>query len=106
MKQSRGRVLSLAIVAVAFVLLPADLWAGSGGDGMPWEAPLESILNSLTGRTGAILTAFMFVAAAVTWGLSRHEEGVKRLFHGAVAGAILMSAVQFADLLGISGGVF
>ena len=105
MKPGTRTVLTLALVFVAVAVAPADLWASTGGTAMPWEGPLQKILDSLTGTTGKILTAVMFVIAGATWGLSRNEEGARKFFQGAVGGAILMSSVQIAGLLGFAGAL-
>lgn len=105
MKSGTRTLPTLVVLFLVVLLFPPDLWAGTSGTAMPWETPLQNILNSLTGTTGKILTAVMFVVAGATWGLSRNEEGARKFFQGAVGGAILMSSVQIAGLLGFAGAV-
>ena len=43
-------VIFLALVFLGVGLVPTDLWAaGAGGGGLPWEAPLTTLANSVSG---------------------------------------------------------
>lgn len=85
----------------------SPLWAGgAGGAAMPWNAPLENLLNNLSGPTAQTLGMLMFVVGALTWGFSRNEEHIRK-FGGAVFGAaIAIGVVNLFNALGFQGATF
>src|SRR6185437_10823108 len=66
------------VISVAGMLVasPAIAHASStGGAVMPWTAPLQSLLDNLSGPTARILGAIAFVVGGALWAFTRHEEG-------------------------------
>ena len=92
---------------VAFTLLQApELWASGTGPEMPWNSPLENLLDNLSGPTARTLGMLMFVIGGITWGFSRSEEHVKR-FGGALFGcAMAIGVVNLFNALAFQGGIF
>jgi len=99
---------SCPILAIALVLgfVAAAAHAGTGGTQMPWNTPLQNVLDNLTGVTGRTLAAFMIAIGGVLWGFTRHEEGAKRIGQAIVGIGFLLGAVSFIDLLGFQGAIF
>ena len=95
-----------ALVAVALIHA-SPLWAsGSGGPDMPWNGPLQNLLDNLSGTTAQTLGMLMFVIGALMWGFSRNEEHIRR-FGGAVFGcAIAIGVVTLFNALAFQGSVF
>ena len=83
------------------------LWAsGSGGPAMPWNGPLQNLLDNLSGTTAQTLGMLMFVIGALMWGFSRNEEHIRK-FGGAVFGcAIAIGVVSLFNALDFQGSVF
>src|SRR6185295_3456730 len=98
----RARSLLLFVV---LVLVATAAHAGTGGTSMPWNTPLQRVLDNLTGVTGKILAAFMIAIGGVMWGFTRHEEGAKRIGQAIVGIGFLLGAVSFIDLLGFQGAI-
>lgn len=75
------------------IMRPAAAWAA--GSGMPWEAPLEQILESLTGP----VAKFVGVAAIIVTGLAvafgEGGGGVRRLIWVVFGLSIAFSASTF-----------
>lgn len=109
---NRSRLLSSPL-AVAFVvaaclsiLTPAVALASSaGGPVMPWTAPLQTILDDLSGPTARILGALAFVIGGAMWAFTRHEEGARRFGQAIVGLAIMIGAANIVAILAFSGAV-
>ncbi len=96
------------LVAFAFLLIPAApaSASGFGGPDMPWNTPLQNLLDNLSGPTAQTIGMLMFVIGALTWGFSRNEEHVRR-FGGAVFGcAVAIGVVNLFNALAFQGSVF
>jgi type IV secretion system protein TrbC len=90
---------------VVGVMTPAVLWAGTGGTDMPWNAPLQTLLDNLSGPTARVLAGVMLVIGGVMWGFTRHEEGAKRIGQAIFGIAIMFGAVQIVTALAFAGAV-
>ena len=89
---------------IMVLLLTANAFAG--GSSMPWESPLNNILNSITGPVAKVAGILAIVAAGL--GLAFSEGGgFMRKVVGVVFGlSITFSATSFiSDFLGYGGGV-
>ena len=78
---------------------------GTGGTDLPWNTPLQNLLDNLTGSTARILAGLMLVVGGIVWGFTRNEEGAKRFGQAIVAIALMFGAVQIVDALAFAGGV-
>ncbi|MGH7576570.1 MAG: TrbC/VirB2 family protein [Longimicrobiales bacterium] len=98
---------SLALFsAIALGYASPVVAAGGGGAAMPWNAPLQNLLDNLSGPTAQTLGMLMFVVGALAWGFSRNEEHIRR-FGGAVFGAaVAIGVVNLFNALGFQGAVF
>jgi type IV secretion system protein TrbC len=98
-----GEVLFLAVVATLF-LVPGSAFAS--GSGMPWEGPLQKILDSITGPTAKIagVIAICITGLALAFG---EGGGLLRKILGIVFGlAIAFSASSWGlDFFGYGGGL-
>ncbi len=96
-----------AISTAAFITItaPAARASTGGGASMPWDTPLQNLLNNLTGPTARALVIIAIVACGLLWAFTRHEEGLKKLGQVAFGGAIAMGAVAMLASLGFSGAL-
>ena len=94
-----ARVLLLAAAAVVL----ADPAAASGGSAMPWDGPLETIADALTGNTIRLVAVIAIAAGGIIWAFTRHEEGVKRISQAVVGLGVAIGAASFAATIGVSG---
>lgn len=94
------------LLVFALVQTP-ELWASStGGPTMPWNSPLQRLLDNLSGQTAQTLGMLMFVIGALTWGFSKSEDHVRR-FGGIIFGvAIAIGVVNLFNGLAFQGGLF
>lgn len=102
-KNYAGEVLFLTVVAV-LCLIPGSAFAS--GTGMPWEGPLTTILESITGPVAKIagVVAICITGLALAFG---EGGGLMRKILGIVFGlSIAFSASSFGlSFFGYGGGL-
>lgn len=95
---------TLAGAALALGLFSA-LPAFAAGSGMPWETPLENIVDSITGPVARGAAVIAIVLAGVTIIFSEGGGGVRKLAFVGLGIAIMFAAVSFfLDFFGFAGG--
>lgn len=73
--------------------------------GLPWESPLEKILNSLTGPVAKILGVIAIVIAGFGIAFGEAGSGMRRLFQVILGLSIAFTAsTMMVSLFGFSGG--
>lgn len=88
----------LFLFLVTPVLFAADT-------GLPWESPLEKILNSLTGPVAKILGVLAIVLAGFGIAFGEAGSGMRRLFQVILGLSIAFTAsTMIVSLFGFSGG--
>lgn len=98
-------VLALALLA-ALSLTASPAWAAGAGATMPWDGPLQALVNNLTGTTARALVMIAVVGAGLLWAFTRNEEGLKKLGQIAFGGAIALGAATLMANLGFAGATF
>ena len=98
----RKRALSLAWVLLGlFAAAPAF----AAGSGMPWETPLENVVDSVTGPVARAAAVIAIVIAGITIIFSEGGGGVRKLAFVGLGIAIMFAAVTFfLDFFGFAGG--
>lgn len=92
MRQLCYRYLALpAVVAVVGLATPA-LAAGSG---MPWEAPLESILQSIEGPVARIIAVIIIIITGLSLAFGDTSGGFRRLLQIVFGLSIAFAATSF-----------
>ena len=92
----------LTAVAVALILTSAAHGAGAG---MPWETPLNSLLNSLTGPVAKIAGVAAVVVTGLGMAFSEGGSGMRKLITVAFGLTIAFAATTFfLPLFGYAGG--
>ena len=79
---------SLAILAMA-----APAWAG--GSGMPWEAPLQKILESVQGPVAKIMAVIIIITTGLTLAFGETAGGFRRLIQIIFGLSIAFAASSF-----------
>jgi len=94
----------LAATATCGLLVAGEALAG--GSGMPWEGPLQQVVESITGpvvQAAAVIAVVIFGAGvAMSEGGSSMRRGVGILFGLSIAFA---ASTFFLDFFGFAGGV-
>jgi type IV secretion system protein VirB2 len=95
----------LRIAAFGLALLACAAPASAAGSGMPWEGPLEQIVDSITGPVARAAAVIAIVIAGVTIIFSEGGGGVRKLAFVGLGIAIMFAAVSFfLDFFGFAGG--
>lgn len=93
----------MALCVLAMTMLATPAYAS--GSGMPWEGPLEQIVDSITGPVARAAAVIAIVIAGVTIIFSEGGGGVRKLAFVGLGIAIMFAAVSFfLDFFGFAGG--
>jgi type IV secretory pathway VirB2 component (pilin) len=92
-----------AVTTAALATGPAH--AGTGGSDLPWNHPLQVVVDNLTGPTAKTIAALAFVLGGAMWAFTSHEQGAKRFGQALFGVAIVLGAVNLVDALGFQGAL-
>lgn len=81
-----------ALLAMAIVLAGSAQAAGSG---MPWEAPLEQVLNSIQGPVARIVAVIVIVVTGLTLAFGETSGGFRKLIQIVFGLSIAFAASSF-----------
>jgi type IV secretion system protein TrbC len=99
----RSTLVRVGVWTLALVALAAP--AHAAGSGMPWEGPLQQIVDSITGPVARAAAVIAIVIAGVTIIFSEGGGGVRKLAFVGLGIAIMFAAVSFfLDFFGFAGG--
>ncbi|MEQ1808409.1 MAG: TrbC/VirB2 family protein [Terricaulis sp.] len=102
-RRTAQRALKIGAYALAALALAAP--AHASGSGMPWEGPLEQIVDSMTGPVARAAAVIAIVIAGVTIIFSEGGGGVRKLAFVGLGIAVMFAAVSFfLDFFGFAGG--
>ncbi len=98
--------LLVLIVLVLVALHPDAAQASSAGGGLPWDAPLTTLKNDLTGPVAFTISLLAMVAcgAALVFG-GEINEFVRRIIMLVLVAALITGVVNVASALGITGAI-
>jgi type IV secretory pathway VirB2 component (pilin) len=89
-------------ISLAFFMLMLST-AAFADDSLPWESPLQKILESLTGPVARILGVIAIVIAGFGIAFGEAGSGVRRLFQVILGLSIVYSAAALVmNLFGVS----
>jgi type IV secretory pathway VirB2 component (pilin) len=102
-----GRVARPLLLGFVLLLAGASAaHAGTGGSDLPWNHPLQVVVDNLTGPTAKTVAALAFVLGGAMWMFTSHEQGAKRFGQALFGVAIVLGAVNLVDALGFQGATF
>lgn len=79
--------------------------ASTGGGAMPWDAPLTSVFDSLTGTAAKAIVGIFLVFAFIAWMRGQGEEGGQRLMYAVIGGAGIFGIQILYTTFGWSGAL-
>ena len=95
---------SAALAAIAAFLIDAPA-AFAAGTGMPWETPINEILNSITGPVAKAIGIMAIVLFGLAFAFSEHGSALRRGLGIAMGVSIAFAASSFGmTFFGFSGG--
>jgi type IV secretory pathway VirB2 component (pilin) len=93
------------ISAFAFVTLMLALPAQAAGSSMPWEQPLQQILDSIQGPVAKIMAVIVIVVTGLTLAFGDTSGGFRRLIQIVFGLSIAFAASSFfLSFFSFSGG--
>ncbi len=96
----------IASLSALTVLASGVAHAATGGSGMPWEAPLTAVMDSITGPVARIIAILIIVATGLTLAFGDIGQGFKKLIQLLFGLAIVFAATSFfLPLVGGGGAV-
>ena len=101
-RRAVGAVRTTAVTLALLAGLASPAFASSAGAPMPWDTPLQNLLDNLTGPTARALVLIAIVGCGLLWAFTRNEEGLKKLGQIAFGGAIALGAVTLLASLGFA----
>ena len=81
--------------AVAAVLLAIAVPAHAAGSNMPWEAPLQAILESIQGPVARIVAVIIIIATGLTLAFGDTSGGFRKLVQIVFGLSIAFAASSF-----------
>ncbi|MBG6173631.1 MAG: TrbC/VirB2 family protein [Roseibium album] len=88
------RLLICAVSATALVL-SLSTQANAAGSGMPWEAPLTQILESIEGPVARIVAVMIIVITGLSLAFGEASGGFRRLIQIVFGLSIAFAATSF-----------
>lgn len=99
-KTNLANIAGTTLAALAFA---APAYAS--GSGMPWEGPLQQILDSITGPVARAVGVIAIVMAGFTIAFSDGGSGVRKLAWAGLGLACVFAAATWGlELFGFAGG--
>ncbi|MDZ4759871.1 MAG: TrbC/VirB2 family protein [Alphaproteobacteria bacterium] len=89
------RAAPLALVALLTASAAHAATGGAGGGAMPWEGPLNAVLDSITGPVARIVAILIIVATGMTLAFGDVGQGFKKLLQILFGLAIAFAATTF-----------
>nr|WP_245327620.1 MULTISPECIES: TrbC/VirB2 family protein [Hyphomicrobiales] len=83
---------SATAVSISLMLAPA---AHASGSSMPWEAPLQSILQSIEGPVAKIIAVIVIIATGLALAFGDTSGGFRRLIQIVFGLSIAFAASSF-----------
>jgi type IV secretion system protein TrbC len=88
------RLLLTAVVTIA-VLAAASTEAHAAGSGMPWEAPLQRILESIEGPVAKVSAVVIIILTGLSLAFGDMGGGIRRLVQIVFGLSIAFAATSF-----------
>ena len=100
---TRKQIITTSVVALS-LLVATNAFASSAG--MPWEGPLNRLLQSLTGPVAKAVGVFAIVGLGFGIAFSEGGSGLRKALWVVLGLAIAFSATSFfISFMGFSGGL-
>ena len=97
------RAILLAFVVIAFA---GPALATPAGTPMPWDTPLNNLLNNLQGTVARIAITIAIVLTGLIFAFGEAGSGLRKVMSIAFGGALALGALTFMTALGWVGAAF
>lgn len=86
----RARLVELAVIGIAFATS-----AHAAGSGMPWEEPLQQVLESVQGPVAKIVAVIVIITTGLSLAFGESSGGFRRLIQIVFGLSIAFAASSF-----------
>ena len=86
---------ALQFAALAALLLAIAIPAHAAGSNMPWEAPLQSVLDSIQGPVARIIAVIIIITTGLTLAFGDTSGGFRKLVQIVFGLSIAFAASSF-----------
>ena len=90
---TRTRFIRFAAMAAIAAIYAAPAWAG--GSGMPWETPLQSIVDSIQGPVAKVIGVIAIVITGLTLAFGDTSGGFRRMVQVVFGLSVAFAASSF-----------
>ncbi|MBS7538436.1 MULTISPECIES: TrbC/VirB2 family type IV secretion system protein [Xanthobacteraceae] len=98
----RHLTLAASIAVISVIMVPA---ARASGSSMPWETPLQSILESIEGPVAKIIAVIVIISTGLALAFGDSSGGFRRLIQIVFGLSIAFAASSFfLSFFSFSGG--
>jgi type IV secretory pathway VirB2 component (pilin) len=88
------------VSGVLTIALPARAFAAVAGGGvLPWDQPLNTLQTDLQGPVAHAVTTAAIIGTGITWAVSEHGTGVRKMSALAFGGAAALGATTLMTAL-------
>ncbi|WP_306253759.1 TrbC/VirB2 family protein [Parvularcula sp. IMCC14364] len=85
------RIATISIILLTLLIAPAH----ASGSGMPWEGPLQSILDSIEGPVARVIAVIIIVITGLTMAFGDMSGGARRMIQIVFGLSIAFAATSF-----------
>lgn len=90
-----ARQRTTVLIAFSFIAVTIAVPARAAGSSMPWEAPLQSILESIEGPVAKIVAVMIIITTGLTLAFGDTSGGFRRLIQIVFGLSIAFAASSF-----------
>ena len=91
-------------VVVLMLLSPTAALAGSSS-GMPWEGPVDKVVNSISGPVATAMSVLAIVGCGLGIAFGEGGRGMKKLMWVVIGVAIILLASRMLATMGLTAGL-
>lgn len=96
-----GVLMGLAMLAATPAAQAAQAMSGATSSTLPWDGPIASIINDLSGPLAKGFIIAAIVVTGLMWAFGEHGSSMRKVMGIAAGGALALAAVSF-----VGGGFF
>lgn len=89
----------LSYATLSLAVTASSAFAAVGGGTLPWDPPITTVQNDLTGTVAHGVTAAAIVVAGLGWAHTEHGSGMRKASAVGFGGACALGAVQAMNAL-------
>lgn len=106
MKRKNVKQISMVILTVLVLMLLSTTVAMAGSSsGMPWEGPVDKVVNSISGPVATAMAVLAIVGCGLGIAFGEGGRGMKKLMWVVIGVAIVLLASRMLTTMGLTAGL-